>query len=294
MHEDGKKLLDLMFLPDETVSVTNSKLTYHSIPLANAKNGRVTLFLPPNGNKTIEELTSHCDSDELLLCALNPISGFGTDKNVTKYRNFLIELDVLSTKEQVGYIKHSKMPYSAMIFSGSKSVHVLISLSTDLDSEKTYRFISSWILNIMTLADENIKNPSRKIRIPGAQRSPGKFQELLEFKGKITPKELADWLACHQMARPKARKKETPSKEKDGSRIKPWIAALMKRAKSGFPAGMGRNQAWFVIACECYLAGFNEDSTVDFLAQYFEEDHDFKEKEWLTSINSAFKYMSEK
>jgi len=39
------------------------------------------------------------------------------------------------------------------------------------------------------------------------------------------------------------------------------------------------------------LAGYSEDDTIDYLANYFTPDRTFREKEWKTSIKSAFKYI---
>lgn len=291
MHEDGQKLLNLMFKPDESVCVSNSKFGYHSIALEDVLQGEITLIPPLKSDKPWQEQAVYCNSDQLTLVALNPIEGFRRDNNTKAYRNFLIELDIGTIEEQIGYIKRSGLPYSAMIFSGNKSIHTLISLEKDLSDEKTYRKTAQWILNILPLADQNIKNPSRSIRIPGAEREPGKFQKLLEFKGQITIRDLSDWLNKHPSSMPRERVKREVSDSPDLSRMKPWAVKMLK---NGFPAGLGRNSGWFQLSCEAYICGLSEEETVNKFQQYFQEESDFKEKEWLSAINSAFKYMAEK
>lgn len=289
MHEDGQQILELMFLAGETVCVSNSKFGYHSQPLEKVLSGPITLVPPLVDSKTLEEQLIQCDSSELIMVALNPVEGYRRDQNVNKYRNFLIELDVGTTDDQMAYIKRSQLPYSAMIFSGNKSVHTLISLDQDIPNEKAYRRIAEWILNVLPLADQNIKNPSRSIRIPGAEREPGKFQQLFEFKGKVTTKELAEWLKKHEVCKPKERKKRKVSGEQDISAIPGWVITKLENAKGGFP-GIGRNSGWFQLACEFYNYGFDEDKTVEIFEKYFEEDHDFKEKEFLSAIAQGYKY----
>ena|ERR1035437_215623 len=167
MDPKGQSLLKLLFNEGETVCVSNNEFGFHSIPLENALSGQVTL-LSPNETVTI----SHCDSTDLILVAINPINGFRRDNNVTAFRSFLIELDIGSIKDQLGTIAHLKMPYSCQVFSGNKSVHTVITLAEDLPDEKTYRVIGNWIFNIVSMCDQNCKNPSRSCRIPGAYRSP--------------------------------------------------------------------------------------------------------------------------
>lgn len=294
MHEDGQQILELMFQSGETICVSNSKFGYHSIPLEKALDGPLALIPPLVEGKTIEEQLVHCDSADLTLVALNPIEGYRRDANVKKYRNFLIELDVGTTDEQMEYIRRSGLPYSAMIFSGNKSIHTLISLTKDLPDEKTYRAIATWILSILPLADQNIKNPSRSIRIPGAEREIGKFQQLYEFKGKVELKALTAWLNKYPDSKPKERRKPRVSGEEDIDMLKkPWVVEKLDNAKAGFP-GIGRNQGWFQLASNFRNAGFSEERTIEILEKYFEEEHDFKEKEFLNSISQAFKYRDEK
>lgn len=288
MHEDGRKLLNLMFKPTECVAVSNSKFGYHSIPLENALNGKVTLLSPPDGNRTTEELISYCDSSELTLVSLSPMQGYRRDSSATAYRNFLVELDVGDIASQQEYIRRSGMPYSAMVFSGSKSCHTLISLDTDLPNEAAYRKVAQWILNILPLSDQNLKNPSRQIRIPGAEREPGKLQKLLEFKGKVSFVELSDWLKKHPECKPKDRKKRETNGTGDITAVPTWVAKLLKDAKNGFPNHLGRNKNWYILSKEFKHAGFDQDKVEEIFQQYFEEESDFKEKEWLRTIRSAF------
>lgn len=271
-----------MFRPGEKVCVSPDKFGYHCLPLESTFSGNVTLV---SQNPKIPE--SRAQTDDLLLVSLNPSKGFREDNNCTSYRNFLIEMDTGSSDEQMHYIYDQlRMPFSAAIFSGNKSLHFLISLSSDLPNEKIYRHFAEWILNIATLADQMTKNPSRSIRIPGAFREPGKQQKLVQYNGSVDVLDLVRWLGKYPNARPKKREKKISKEDRGMDKVKYWVR---KRIKMGLDPTKGRNIQWYSIAYEFALAGYSEESTIIKLGEYFSEDKDFKEREWLTTIKSAFK-----
>lgn len=274
-----------MFKPDETVCVSHNKYGYHSIPLTNAINGPVTLVSP-----NIDREFEHTSTSDLTMVALNPIKGFREDLKCTAFRSFLVEMDYGPLPEQMAYVKKLGMPYSAAIFSGNKSIHFLITLDTDLPSEKVYRVFSEWILGVMTLADQNTKNPSRSIRIPGAYREPGKKQLLVEYRGVVPIKTLTEWLSRHPGAKPKEKRVHKVSEVPNLERIKPWICKML--VDGIVPPN--RNKQWFTVGVEFALAGYSEDDTMDILLNYYSSDNDFKEREWETTIKSAFKWAYER
>ena len=287
MHETAKQLFNLMFRPGETVCVSSNKYGYHSIPLENAINGPVTL-VPPNDKME----WVHPDTKDLTLVALNPIKGFRQDLNCIAFRNFLVEMDYGPLAEQLAYIKRIGLPYSAIVFSGNKSLHVLVSLDTDLPSETVYRIFSEWILAIVSLADQNTQNPSRSIRIPGALREPGKRQAMVEseYKGPVKIQDLVAWLNKYPNSRPVERQKNVISEVPFFEGIPDWICE--KLYAGIYPPN--RNKQWFTVAVAFCLSGQSEDDTIDVLRPYFTPDRDFKEKEWITTIESAFKWSYER
>jgi hypothetical protein len=293
MHESAVRLLKLMFREGETICVSHNKYGYHSIPLENAMSGQVTLIPPQRPeDDTFEKWQKrfeYVDSNEIRMVALNPIFGQRQDANCKAYRNFLIEMDYGPLKSQMEYVKRQGMPYSAVVFSGGKSLHFLISLDQDLPDEKKYREISEWVLAVMTAADQNTKNPSRSIRVPGPARD-DKKQFLVELKGPVKLSELGDWLAKYPHLKPQEKVKREYTGEPDFEKMRPWVGYLLK---NGLDPLKGRNKQWFSIACEFALAGYSEDDTIGKLERYFSPDRDFKEKEWLTAIRSAFKYIYE-
>lgn len=285
MHETGIKLLQLMFKDGERICCSSDKYGYHSIPLENAFMQYVTL-ISPNDKIPIKKV----ESDSLLLVALNPMkSGYRLDANTTAFRNFLIEMDNGTPKEQMDYIEKLSLPYSAVVFSGNKSLHFLISLDIDLDTEYKYRMIAEWILNIITLADQNCKNPSRSIRIPGSYREPGKKQRLVKINGKVKLNDLMDWLEKRPEARPEAPvRRNLTAGDGEFKGIPSWVMTKLHTQNVGASTG-SRNSEWYSIACECAKANLSLDAALGFLEKYFNPDRSFTKREWRTTIKSAYK-----
>lgn len=286
MSEDFIKLIKLMFDDDDTIAVSDSQFAYHAVPISSVLSGEVTL-VSPNSNVPIRKVKS----TKLILLALNPIKGFRRDAGVYKFKNFLLELDVGSQNEQLNYMKTLGIPYSAAIFSGSKSIHFLISLGSLIPNEKSYLIIYEWMLNVGSLFDQNCKNASRSIRICGALRpETGKEQELIEFKGQVHINDLAAWLNKHPEGRPKEKQINTISETPDFNKIKDWAIMALKRGI----VPPNRNKQWFAVAVEFALAGYSESDTLEKLRPYFSPDRDFKEREWKITVRSAFKWTYER
>ena len=198
-------------------------------------------------------------------------------------------MDNYELKAQIEYIKRLGMPYSAIVFSGNKSMHFLISLEEDLPSEKMWRLFAQWLLNIAALADQQTKNPSRGIRIAGGQREEG-LQTLEEFKGPVKLIDLAEFFKKHMEAQPKEQEKRAVHTKFDFNGIRQWCIDLLE---DGLKEDRGRNNQWYAIAYEFALAGKSEDETIEVLGMYFTPERGFKEREWLVTIKSAFKHAYE-
>jgi hypothetical protein len=276
----------LMFKKTETVCVSNSKYGYHSVPLEEVFKETVALF-SPNDKIALQTVSS----ESLTLVALNPIQGFRQDSNCTAYRNFLVEFDIGTLEAQLEHVKRLGLPYSAAIFSGNKSLHFLIALDEDLPTEEVYREYAEWVLNIIPLADQNCKNPSRSIRIPGAIRDNGNSQELIEMGVPVKLSVFTAWLQSYPGAKPKKWDRTEASGEPDCYHLPFWIR---KQLRDGIDFCNGRNKTWFSFGCAFFQAGYSFDDALDSLSQYFSPDRDFKRREWETAIKSAYKHMEKK
>lgn len=285
MHGTGKKLLELMFRPGETVCVSHNKYGFHSLPLESVMADQDITLVPPSPEHKDEVV----HTSELIMLALNPIRGQRLDDNCYAFRNFLVELDFGALSQQKAYIDHIGLPWSACVFSGGKSLHYLISLDQDIPTEAIYRDIYQWMLNILTFADQVTKNPSRGIRIPGAYREHDKKQILVGLNGPVKLEELLVWLNRYPSAKPKPVEKRVASGTRDITALKPWVA---DKLINGLDSRKGRSNQWYSIAYEFALSGFSEDDTIDVLSDYFFPERDFKEREWKGAIKSAFKKVN--
>jgi hypothetical protein len=266
MKETTKQFLDLFFNPGEKICFSANKFAYPSEPQQNL------------------------NEDRTVLVAINPVDGQRNDDNVTAYRTFMIECDDMDVENQLGYVKRMKFPYSYCCFSGSKSLHFALVLDHDIPSEHIYRHTYQWILNIMKQADQKTKNPSRCIRFPGVTRpETGEEQKLIHMGTRISLDELGKWLNKHPHEAPKPlvrKPRNTGIPKIEG--IKGWAKKALKEGVHNMEGS--RNQTWMAIGCEFALNGFNLDDTIYYLESFFEEQTDFRKREWLTAIKSGWGY----
>ena len=283
-----EQLLKLMFNEGETFCPSPNKYAYHSVGMDSFIKNEVELISP---NPKYKPETIPFSSITHL--ALNPINGFRCDENVYKFRSFLIELDADTIENQIAYIKTMKMPYSAMVWSGSKSVHTLITLDQDLGSLDTYKYIAKWLLSIMSKADQQTTPPSRCIRMPGAIRpETGNKQILLEIKNRISLDDLYSFLAKHKNKKPKVEVKREFESFPTG-KIPYWVQkALYNVNDYAAKKGYGRNNTWFRIFLDLGKSGMSEDQAISHAERHFEAERDFRKQEWLGVAESAFKKLN--
>lgn len=283
MKETTKKILELMFEPNETICVSPDKYGYYSVKQEDL-NGDITL-ISPNAGIPVKKIKE----SDINLISLNPVSGFRRDENVTAFRSFMVELDHGTIEEQKTYIDALDTPRSFMVFSGNKSLHCGIVLSTDL-SLSVWRNTAEWILAIVNKADQQTKNPTRSIRFPDNMRKDGKMlkQSLVEIRGRVTPEDLFIWLGRYPELNPALKKKVKRTQVIiSDTGIPEWV---VNKIKSGFDIG-GRQKGWFCVSLGLAKLGWDEDKILDTLGNYFIEDRDFKEKEWSDSIKSGCKFV---
>lgn len=266
MKEMTKNFLNLFFNPDEEICFSPNKYALPSRPQ--------------------EEI----DEENTVLVAINPIKGQRKDENVTAYRTFMVECDDGNLASQYKYIEDSGFPYSYCCFSGNKSLHFALVLDHDVPSSHIYRHTYQWILNILTKADQQTKNPSRSVRFPGVIRNDtGKEQKIVHIKNRVKLEVLSEWLNKHEDKKPQALvRTRLKSNTHNWSGIKPWARTILMKGVHNMEGS--RNQKWMSIGCEWSLNGYDLDTTIGHLRKFFEEQSDFSEREWLTAIKSGWNY----
>lgn len=241
------------------------------------------------------------------LITLNPCKGGRKNTNVTKYRNFLVEIDCekISTDKQLEFMHLIEMPYSTATFSGNKSVHFVISLEINLKNEVEFISLAKKIANAI---DHNkldtgvLSKPAIFTRAPCATRENGKEQRLLEIRSRVPNTKLVEWIEKRLVVvEPRTKqtqsiKYKTPTNKREGDA--PPSLNLLRSTElrwlidQKFEKG-SRNNKWFRIGCQMYELGFNFEDALTSLRPFFREETDFNLAEWKICLRSSYRFMSE-
>lgn len=117
--------------------------------------------------------------------SINPMHTSRADKNVTAFRNILLECDKMPLDQQIAYIQQ-KIPVTSIVYSGGKSYHFIISLVDECSTKKEYDILVRRLHALLPETDPTTKNPSRFSRLPGVVRpDTGKLQELVYLGSRI-------------------------------------------------------------------------------------------------------------
>lgn len=288
MKDTSKNFLEKLFNPGEEISVSPNEFAYKSIPV-DMFGGKMSLISQGKYENTYE-----VDEEDIILCCINPVKGEKNDLNCTGLRTFLIEIDDGDIYEQKQYIDSLKMPYTACIFSGNKSLHYGITLSEDLTTLELWRDINEWILAIVSRADQQNKNPTKSIRFPGNMRKNGKAlrQSLVDLKDRVDLDVLLDWLDRWPDLNPRIKKalrrRRTTSAIEVGDSVKipKWMG---DKLNEGVGRIGSRNKEWFQLSMELAKRGSSAEEIIACLGPHFTPEHDFTLREWSIIINSAVK-----
>ena len=98
-----------------------------------------------------------------------------TDDNCIQHTRFLFEMDNVPLQEQISYLRRNKEYITRCVFSGSKSLHMIIQFTNDFEQTCKDNYKEIWnILNKLLFdkkCDSACSNPSRLTRRPGAIRA---------------------------------------------------------------------------------------------------------------------------
>lgn len=107
-----------------------------------------------------------------------------TDSNCIQHTRFLFEMDNVSLQEQISYLRRNKEYITRCVYSGSKSLHMIIQFNDDWETTCKDNYKDIWnILNQIIFdskCDVACSNPSRLTRRPNALRQDtNKIQKLV-------------------------------------------------------------------------------------------------------------------
>jgi len=215
-----------------------------------------------------------------------------TAENVTSIRNFAIEFDSCTLQEQRDRLKASKMPYSAIIFSGGKSLHTPIALEMPISQDEfdaKYACIERVLLNHGLKLDSQCKNVNRMTRAPQeTNQKTGQQQRLFLVNGRIKNEDLDAWLLANGEDWTKFKKYTPPQITYDGAgdadeatRYQDALSS-MKDAYGTVP----RDPWFYKLAARCLDNGMTVDQIIYRFAQDF-SDYDQPNRRDLTVRNAA-------
>jgi len=217
--------------------------------------------------------------------SVNPLKNRRLDENVLAYRNILIECDTLGLEEQIRYMGQIGLPYATSIFSGGKSIHWMISVEDEFESEEVYRSYAERVFKAVIHADPKNKNPSRLSRFPGAiRKDKNKKQAVLSIGRKITRNELELWLIGHGSYPSPKIERPPPVELLPGQELEPSPRTrnlLLLGALKG-----ERNSELFIAAKDLQSKGYNFDRAYEILSS---APTGLSDREILTTIKSAYK-----
>ena len=108
-----------------------------------------------------------------------------TDDNCIQHTRFLFEMDSTSLDEQLTYLNRNKDIITRCVFSGSKSLHMIIQFTNDFEQTCKDNYKEIWnILNKLLFdskCDSACSNPSRLTRRPGAIRADTNKEQKLVY-----------------------------------------------------------------------------------------------------------------
>jgi hypothetical protein len=204
------------------------------------------------------------DETKLEFFSINSLKDKRADKNVTKYRNFLFEMDDLPPKQQVKLVTETDMPWSTAVFSGNKSIHWIISLEEPVKNKEEYKMWWNAIYDCAVrhhiVFDKATSNPSRFSRIPNVIRQDkNKKQTLVKVNKRINNDELLNWLYKYGVDPENYRPQKYKPVDEDSNASEDEKFEFVKKCMKGKNYTQGnRDNYQYEIAILCKRVGLDE------------------------------------
>lgn len=135
--------------------------------------------------------------DDVKFC-INPLHTWRNGQNTTAINSLLFEVDDdIAIRDQIRLFEDSGLPYSTMVYSGKKSIHVIVRLTEPVE-EKWFRPTWKAIAKALEIKGLPVDPATMKIpqlsRIPGAIRDNGKEQKRIFVKSRVDINDVKSWL----------------------------------------------------------------------------------------------------
>jgi RecA-family ATPase len=197
--EQFRKYIETLYKPGEFVNISLPKV----IRSADGK----TIETPGGGqNYSIDKILAMTDSQlsatiDMLNKApggawvcINPVNAEGRkNSDVTNFRYVLVESDSMSIEKQETFYRDHQLPIKTLTYSGSKSLHAVVSVdAANIEEYKSrvailYKYLEENGFKV----DKANKNPSRLTRVAGFMRN-GVMQRLVDTN--IGCRSFNEWL----------------------------------------------------------------------------------------------------
>jgi len=148
--------------------------------------------------KWVQDLKSGFKAGPFIIC--NPLTGkpaptksggqsYRGDNNVSAFRYGIAEFDNLSIEDQIRFWTAVRLPITALVHTGGKSIHAWIRIEGIVDLESWNREIKVRLYERLLIPlglDRACSNPARLSRLPGfVRKESGAMQRLLYFGAEI-------------------------------------------------------------------------------------------------------------
>lgn len=276
------------------------------------KEDRVGKMRCANQDFSIDEISSAFEN-----VVINPVSGGIKEDNVTKFQSFLLEIDpdkeewAKMTSDERGqellrqknYFLDKGLPVTAIVYSGNKSLHVIITLEQPLVSKQLWKFMRKWLQNIFPDADPNTSAVIGVRNYMHTRQDTGKSPKVLFVGKKIDYTDMTIWINKFPDCKPtnsRERSKSTYSKDyrdfvneqRAGYGLEASKSHLSGFTKNFLMLGADegeRNRSTFRAACDMAKCGWDEDEALDRIL----EAVDLPQWEVERTVKSAFDKISE-
>ena len=195
---------------------------------------------------------------------VNPFHTWKLDRNVTAFRNLVVEYDKgLTVDEQLPFMLKKGFPFSTAVYSGNKSIHFTCSLSEPMSDVEEFREVRRWLDVIFPGADKSMKDPARFTRCAGGTNAgTGKLQDMVVLSRRVSPHALSNWLSkfdaqvkAHDEAQARMLEKSNELRERGELSPSQW---RFLRGEEGVKAGGSRHSRLFAIVCDlCDVVGMD-------------------------------------